>query len=435
MVAERLIGDLSTAGIDDFEPVGGQARQLGWNWKTTATGKRITNGYVRIPPGVTQFVTGSKYQIWKRAVPVSASSQLLSIEIGGGIVSGAAGSEQVVPGVGAAAIDLVANDFYFCTVYQPGSDPGDYWFQAGFGNPSGPTLSGNCIFKNGAADTVPPDDEFFTNGAFAVDVEIDDISTEINATLDLTLPTLQLAADAAAIASASIDLTLPPLDVSATAETLVSASLDLVTPPLTLDTSAATEVSATVALTVPPLRLDLNAGAPVPGNPDRMWAPILTALRDCLCFELSKTLWGPPCSCLLVRRNTPIGDCTPGTVPVAPPPLSQQGGNGVAWVRKTDVTPVVSTVAGDRCVNQLVATIELGIVRCIDVAADGSLGDPATLADEALKFESDDNALRRVGRCCTLPGEPQVTLARWQPIFGGGCAGGVQLITVTAKIV
>lgn len=258
-----------------------------------------------------------------------------------------------------------------------------------------------------------------------------------SATLDLSLPPVGTAFNAATPAGAVLGITLPPVGVALNADTDINAALSIVLPPVgTAFTGSAftpTDVTATLAITLPPVRTALSVPTPPPGNPDRMWAPILLALRDCLCAELANTLWGSPCDCIVVRRNTPIGDCQPGIIPVMPPP-PQAARNGIAWVRKTDVTPVLNTVGGAKCVTQLVATFEIGVVRCIEMTDDGSLGDAATLNDEALKFESDDMAMRRVGRCCTLPGDPDVVLARWTPLFGGGCAGGVQLLTITARI-
>lgn len=166
MVAERLIGN---ATIDQTSNIDATNRQLGWNFKTDAANKVVKGIYVRMPPSG-GFVAGSRAQLWKRAAPISTSTRIQNIDISG--VTGASGSWQAVPGVAQTA--LVQNDFYFVTVYMPSTDPGVYLFKSGFGNPTNGSLSGNCIFKNGAADTAAPDDETFTNGAFAVDIEIDD---------------------------------------------------------------------------------------------------------------------------------------------------------------------------------------------------------------------------------------------------------------------
>ena len=169
MVAERLIG---TSGLNQMTTTGAiaaTARMLGWNWKTSGTGKKVTALYVRMHESGS-FVAGTKAQLWKRASPIGSSTLLQNIEIGG--MSAASGAEVAVPGVAQTA--LVQNDFYFATLYHPNSQTGNYWFKSGFGNPASGTLSGNCIFRNGASATSPPDDETFTNGGFGIDVEIND---------------------------------------------------------------------------------------------------------------------------------------------------------------------------------------------------------------------------------------------------------------------
>lgn len=172
MVAERLIGN---AAIDQSLAIDNTNRQLGWNFSTNAEDKEVTRGFVRMPPSG-GFVEGSFWQLWKRAAPISASTLLQSIDISG--ITGASGSWQQVPGVANTA--LITDDLYFVTVFMPHTDPGVYLFKSGFGNPTSGSLSGNCIFKNTDSstvdpDTIAPDDETFTGGAFAVDIEIDDV--------------------------------------------------------------------------------------------------------------------------------------------------------------------------------------------------------------------------------------------------------------------
>lgn len=176
MVAERLIGTSGLNAMTQTDAIGAQGRQLGWNWKTNLANKVVTRIFVRMHESGS-FVSGTKAQLWKRASPISSSTLLQNIEIGG--MSASSGAEVEVPGVSQSAI--VQNDFYFVTLYHPSSQTGNYWFNSSFGNPSNGSLSGNCIFRNGSANTVPPDDETFTGGGFGVDVEINDniVSAEI----------------------------------------------------------------------------------------------------------------------------------------------------------------------------------------------------------------------------------------------------------------
>jgi hypothetical protein len=123
------------------------------------------------------FVSGAKWQLWKRESPISSSTLIQNIEIGGGIIAGIGFTWQDVPGVADTALNQ--NEPYFVTVYHPSSDPGDYLFDAGFGDPTNGSLSGSNIYHNGGAATDPPDDETFTDGAFAVDIEINDDGSQI----------------------------------------------------------------------------------------------------------------------------------------------------------------------------------------------------------------------------------------------------------------
>lgn len=122
------------------------------------------------------FVAGTKWQLWKRESPISSSTLLQSIEIGSGVIAGVGFTWKEVPGITQSSI--IAGESYFTNIFHPSSDPGDYLFASAFGNPSGVSLSGNCIFKNGGTNTQPPDDETFTDGAFAVDVEIDESTAQ-----------------------------------------------------------------------------------------------------------------------------------------------------------------------------------------------------------------------------------------------------------------
>lgn len=181
MVAERLIGTSGLNQMTQTDLIASQGRMLGWNWRTNAAGKKVTNIYLRMHQSGS-FVSGTKAQLWKRASPISSSTLLQNIEIGG--LSGAAGAAVAVPGVTQTA--LVQNDFYFVTLYHPSSQTGSYWFNGSFGNPASGTLSGNCIFRNGSTNTVPPDDETFTGGGFGVDIEINDniVSAEIGQVIE-----------------------------------------------------------------------------------------------------------------------------------------------------------------------------------------------------------------------------------------------------------
>lgn len=223
MAVERLLGTTALLAVASSAAIAPDNRMLGYNWKTDQPNKRIVAIYVKMPPAATQFAAGTRAQIWKRATPISTSALVQNIDIGGGIVTGLAGSEQPVPGV--ANTLLVQNDFYFVTIFQPFDHGGNYWFLSGGGNPVSGSLSGNCIFKNISAATpnpqlIPPDDETFTNGRFAVDVAIDDVTTDVDATLSISLPPISVDLEVDTSLSVSLAINLPVTVVTLETESI-----------------------------------------------------------------------------------------------------------------------------------------------------------------------------------------------------------------------
>lgn len=212
MAVERLLTDQATLeSINTVGSISGQARQLGWNFKTSAANKKVVGGFVKMNnAGV--FAAGTRWQLWKRAAPISASTLLQDIDIGG--LTGAAGAQVAVPGVAQTA--LVQNDFYFVTIFHPGTETSNYWFKSGFGNPTNGSLSGNCIFRDSVGTTAatPPDDESFTNGSFAVDISIDDATPPVSGTLALTVPAEQISLQGQLPVSGTLNLTTPALTLN-----------------------------------------------------------------------------------------------------------------------------------------------------------------------------------------------------------------------------
>lgn len=195
MAVERLLGTANLLAVDTQGAIAPDNRMLGYSWRTNTADKQVTGIYVKMPPATTQFAAGTRAQLWRRASPISSSTLELDLDIGAGVVTGASGSEQLVPG--SSGYPLIQNQLYFVTIFQPHNHGGNYWFKSLGTDPSSGSLSGNCIFKNTGSGTVdphliPPDDETFTNGRFAVDIAIDDISSDIDATLTINLPAMGL---------------------------------------------------------------------------------------------------------------------------------------------------------------------------------------------------------------------------------------------------
>jgi hypothetical protein len=185
MAAERLIGTSGLNQMTQTDAIASQGRMLGWNWKTSGTGKKVTGIYIRMHESGS-FVSGTRVLLFKRASPISTSTLIQNIDVSS--LTGSSGAEIAVPGVAQTA--LVQNDFYFVALYHPSTQTGNYWFKVGFGNPANGSLSGNCIFKNGSTATDPPDDETFTDGGFGIDVEINDdiVSAEIGQVTETGTP-------------------------------------------------------------------------------------------------------------------------------------------------------------------------------------------------------------------------------------------------------
>lgn len=277
MVATRLLTD--TATLESINTSGGavspQARQLGWNFKTNATGKIVVAGYVKMNnAGV--FAAGTRWQLWKRAAPISASTLIQDIDIGG--LTGSAGVEVAVPGVANTA--LVQNDFYFVTIFHPGSETSNYWFKSGFGNPSNGSLSGNCIFRDsgGTSASTPPDDESFTNGSFAVDIAVDD--STITGTVNLNVPALEFDSAGELTAAGVLNATVPALEFDSAGEVTISGVVDLNLPALEFDSQGQLPVSGVLNLTLPPLTLDLTGASAAGGT---IMGPCGWAIPDPVC--------------------------------------------------------------------------------------------------------------------------------------------------------
>ena len=73
MTAERLLGNAALLAVNNSAAIAPDNRMLGYSWQTNAANKQITAIYVKMPPAATQFATGARAQIWKRATPISSS--------------------------------------------------------------------------------------------------------------------------------------------------------------------------------------------------------------------------------------------------------------------------------------------------------------------------------------------------------------------------
>lgn len=162
---------------------------------------------------------------------------------------------------------------------------------------------------------------------------------------------------------------------------------------------------------------------------DSLVAPLLVALRDCLCEQLKSSMYGPVCRCMIVHGFAlPIMDgcdCD-----------CDQEGQGDAWVRLVRLEPEVTLqmVSPQPCPTGWQAVVEMGSYRCVPTPDDGEEElpmDARVVTDSALALLADMNALLRVLGCCDALRDRDVGVDFWQAVGpSGGCAGGTLQIRV-----
>ena len=146
---------------------------------------------------------------------------------------------------------------------------------------------------------------------------------------------------------------------------------------------------------------------------DTLIMPALEKLHACFCAELTASGLDVKCECVML----------PGIGDVAAEPAP---GTGFAWVGVTGVAPYSSFPVPDltlaNSARPLVATVVIGVIRCIEVSRNGP-----TSTEQALSLDkqmADMAAMRRAVICCTDDSRDMV-LGTYQPIGPeGGIYGG-----------
>lgn len=161
--------------------------------------------------------------------------------------------------------------------------------------------------------------------------------------------------------------------------------------------------------------------------PDPAAAAALMSLRDCLCSEAARTIYGAVCRCYVAwGAALPIQDgcsCTCG---------DSSEHNGDAWAKLDSMEP---DLAGTPSANEMMgwcapawtATISLGIYRCIPVAEGENVMAAEQVTDTSLALLSDMAALWRVLSCCRTTG-PDIDPASLVAPVGGALDDGVRVI-------
>ena len=154
--------------------------------------------------------------------------------------------------------------------------------------------------------------------------------------------------------------------------------------------------------------------------------PALVALSACLCAELTASGLPTPCFCgVLPGANVPMSYC------------GECGGfsdakcGGQAWVRLDSVFPSTifpSPADTTQCSTGLAASIEIGVLRCMQVMEEG--GEAPSLDEQvrATRLQmADMQAMRRAVMCCDWRADPdhKILLTTYVPVGPeGGCVGG-----------
>lgn len=147
----------------------------------------------------------------------------------------------------------------------------DVFFQTGdglFTNPGSFTIGNGVVpsvtnvtsstgmFNNGLAQGVIPATTSATY--FFADVEVDLAPTTVTATLNLTIPALELDADGDAVVSGIVNLTVPALEADEIGLVAVAGTLNLTVPALEFDADGALPVTGVLNITIPALEADFD---------------------------------------------------------------------------------------------------------------------------------------------------------------------------------
>jgi hypothetical protein len=121
---------------------------------------------------------------------------------------------------------------------------------------------------------------------------------------------------------------------------------------------------------------------------------VLAELAGCLCNEIDKTP-DPVCFCGVV----------PGSIAAWDYVDSCDEACGMAWVRLVDVVPanglgVPNTNAGN-CGSALGIDVEVGLVRCFEIPADGQAPTVEQMLSAAVQQSADMLTMRRAISCCS----------------------------------
>lgn len=176
---------------------------------------------------------------------------------------------------------------------------------------------------------------------------------------------------------------------------------------------------------------------PVPVEYDPMVGPLMDDLLACVADRLAVTPSGAVSTVFLAPGELAAADYC-GAV--------ARGGrcSSQAWVRLVRVYPsndfpIQDSVPRGGCPPLWAAELEVGVLRCVPVAATdrtGAKGAPPSPVDQTnatLGQLADMRALVLATQCCAAMSPRTTLLGAYQPLTSGDCGGGTLNVTTAVK--
>lgn len=152
----------------------------------------------------------------------------------------------------------------------------------------------------------------------------------------------------------------------------------------------------------------------------------LTDLAACLCAQIQESGEPDVCFCGVIPGDAAVadhaGDCEVKC--------------GMAWVRLSNSYPVTGVGIPDEtagnCGSSMGLEVEVGILRCLEIPADGSPPPPPAMS-EAVRLQSADlMTIWRAVMCCEAINSKDVRIGEYRPMgpLGGLYGGAFTISTV-----
>jgi hypothetical protein len=147
---------------------------------------------------------------------------------------------------------------------------------------------------------------------------------------------------------------------------------------------------------------------------------LLTSIAACLCAELTPDGQDGPdlCFCGVVAGEGVVADIG----------FECDDRCGMAWVRLVTAYPAIQIgqfdQSGNTCGAFLGLDVEVGVLRCVEVAEGTDVPDPEDLIAQAVQQNDDMVLIRKAIACCTALDNVDYMLGTYTPIGPEGALGG-----------